>query len=120
MYLDPARGRLRPHSIGVMFSRNLEKRLHQYLDIKPQTPVVDVPKIKPHSFRDVFDRGRSTSGAVALSPTGYAWLDVVTKRVVAEDAFEIVVVCQRMWARPYEGHVAPQHIHKLRQFVDAR
>ena len=101
-YFDPETRKRKSRSIGVVLSYNLKSGPHQYLYIKPKTPVVDVPQIKLHSFRDVLDRGRSTSGAVALSPAGYAWLDVVTKRVVAEDALEVIVVGERMRARPYK------------------
>src|ERR1700730_6604858 len=87
-------------SISIPLSQNLEKRLDQYLYIEPKTPIVDVPQVELQSLRDVFDRWRGASRAIALRPTSDARLDVMTKGVIAQDIFEIVVVRQGMRAWP--------------------
>ena len=107
-------------SISVVLSQDFEQRLENNLDIKPKTPIVDVPKVQPHSFGDVFDRWCCASGTIALRPAGYSWFDVMSKGVVAQDSFEIVVMGQGMRTRAYQRHVPQQHIHELRQFIDAR
>src|ERR1700737_5188638 len=86
--------------------------------MRPKTPIVDVPQVELPPLRDVFDRWRRASRAIALRPTSDARLDVMTKGVIAQDIFEIVVVRQGMRAWPDQRHVALQNIQQLRQFVD--
>ena len=87
-------------SVSISFSQNLKKRLDQYLEVEPKTPIIDVPKIKLHALRDMFNRWRRASRAVALRPARDAWLDVMAISVVAHDILEIVVVGQRVWTWP--------------------
>jgi len=96
--------------VGITPSENLEDRLEQDQKVKPETPIINVPQIKLHALCGMFDCGHSASDPVALRPTCYAGLDVMAKRVITQQTFKVVVVCQRMRTRPYQRHVAPQHI----------
>ena len=102
-----------PCSVSVPFAQDFKKSLDQYLDVQPETPIIDVPQIKLHPLRDMFDRWRCASGAVALSPTSHARLDVMAKGVIAYDIFEMVVVGQSVRARPDQRHLTLQYIQQL-------
>ena len=70
-----------------------------------------------HALRYV----RSTASRLllrSLCPTGDARLDVTAKGVIAQNTFEIIVVCQRMRARSNQRHFTPRNIHDLGQLVD--
>src|SRR6516162_1252091 len=107
-------------SVSVPFSENLEDRLDQDQEVKPGTPIINVPQIELHTRCDMFDCRGGSPGAVALCPTGYARLDVIAKSIVAQYGFKVAVVsqCVRTW--PYQGHVADQHIPELRQIIETR
>ena len=92
-------------SIGIPFSQHLDKGLQQYLDIKPEAPIVDVPKIKLHPFGDVLDRWRGSPRAIALSPPGHARLDVMAKGVIADEPFEVIVARQCVGTRADQRHI---------------
>ena len=98
------------HLVGVPLSQHLKKCLDYDLDIEPEAPIIDVPKIKLHALGNMFDRWRLTPCAVALGPTGNTGLDVVSKGIIAQNIFEIAVVSQRVRTRPNQGHIAFQHI----------
>ena len=94
-------------SVSVPFAQNLEDRLDQDQQVKPEAPIVNVPQIELHALRNVFDRRRGTTGPIALRPARYAGLDVMAEGIVTQLSFKIVVVGQRVRARPNQGHVAP-------------
>src|SRR6266404_5093798 len=107
-----------PCSVSITLPHDRKKRLDQYLDVEPKAPIIDVPQIKLYTLCDAFDRRRLASCSVALCPTGDARLDVMAKGVIAQNTFEIVVVCQRMWARSNQRHFTPQNIQDLGQLID--
>ena len=105
-------------SVGIPLSQDLEARLDQDQQVKPEAPIVNVPQIELHALRNVFDRRRGTTGPIALRPARYAGLDVMAKGIVAQHGFKVVVVGQGVRTRSNQGHVARQNIPELRQFVD--
>ena len=87
-------------SVGVSLTQDFKDGLDQYLEIEPKTPVVDVPKVKLHTLRDVLNRWHGSSRAVALRPTRDSWLDVMSIGIIAYDVLEIVIVSQGVGSRP--------------------
>src|ERR1700680_5105840 len=87
-------------SVGVPFSKNLEDRLDQDQEVKPEAPIINIPQIELHALGDMFDGRRTASGAVALRPTCYAGLDVMAKSIVAQQRFKMAIVAQGVRTRP--------------------
>jgi hypothetical protein len=50
-----------PCLISIPLPQDLNERLHQYLDIEPKAPIVNVPEVKLYALCDMFDRWRRTS-----------------------------------------------------------
>ena len=86
--------------ISVTLSQDFIKCLDQDLDVEPKAPIVDIPQIQLHAFRDVFDRWRCSPCAITLGPSCHPGLDVMAKGVVAQNVFEVIVVGQRVRSWP--------------------
>src|SRR5258708_38487039 len=63
-------------SVSVTLSQDFKKSLEKYVYVEPQAPIIDIPQIELHALRDVLDCWCRTSRTIALSPPGYARLDV--------------------------------------------
>src|SRR5215813_2229773 len=59
------------------------------------------------------------SETVDLGPAGDAWLHMVAKGVTRDQLLIIMIMSSRMRAWSNNRHLAPQHIEKLWQLVDA-
>src|SRR6266700_2624747 len=96
--------------IGVALTKNLRNCLHQDLYIKPKAPIVNVPEIHLYPPRNLINRRSSTSQSIDLRPPSHSWLDVMSKRIVLKEFFEIIVVSKRMRAWSYQRHLPTQDI----------
>src|ERR1043166_9485863 len=79
-------------SIGLLLPDHRRKRLHEYLDVEPQAPIVDVPDVELNALLHHVDRGRLSSQPMDLGPTGNARLDVMAEGIFPDQLFVFVVV----------------------------
>ena len=68
VYLPPNAARELYCSVSISLSQDLKKRLDQYLEVEPKTPIIDVPKIKLHTLRDMFESMESRLSRRCIAP----------------------------------------------------
>src|SRR4051812_31653712 len=86
-------------SIGLFLSDHRRKRLHEYLDVEPQAPIVDVPKVELNALLHHVDRGRLASQPVDLGPTRNARFDMMAEGIFPDQLFVFIVVDRGMRPR---------------------
>src|SRR6186713_3062968 len=91
---DPAP--LAERSVGLLLPDHGRERLHEYLDVEPQAPIVDVPKVKLNALFHNVDGGCLASQAMDLGPTRNARFDMVTEGIFPDQLFVIIVVNRGM------------------------
>src|SRR5205807_6960509 len=99
--------------VGITTIQYLKRGLEQNCNVKPETPIVDIPKIV---FDAAFDRrgcGSRSPASVHLRPSCQSWLHTAPERVVPNHFVELIVVGQRMRARPHQRHVAFEDVEQL-------
>src|SRR3954447_10599416 len=68
-------------SIGLLLPDHRRKRLHEYLDVEPQAPFVDVREVGLTALLHHAARGRRSSHPMDLAPTGNARFDVMAEGI---------------------------------------
>src|SRR5215207_1400947 len=84
------------------------------LDVEADRPVFDVVEIVLDAL---LERGVATP-AVDLRPAGDARLDLVAEHVLRDAVLELLDEVGPLGAWTDEGHVPPEHVPELRQFVE--
>src|SRR6478735_9250273 len=87
---DPAP--LAERSIGLLLPDHRRKRLHEYLDVEPQAPIVDVPEVELNALLHHVDRGRLSPQPMDLGPTRNARFDMMAERIFPDPLFVFIVV----------------------------
>ena len=112
---------LRPPGATPHFSRSVTgqdgpDRLEENPDVEPQRPVLDVIEVVPHLLGFLLEVVRI---AVAdLRPACHAWTHRRSQTVVGDVLHENLLIAGGMRAWPDQVHLAPQHVHQLRHFVE--
>src|SRR3970282_2268865 len=88
-------------------------RAPQDLDVEAERPVLDVIEVVLDALLD----GRVAAPAVHLRPSGHAALHLVAQHVPGDALLELLDEARPLRARPYQGHVALEHVQELRQLV---
>jgi hypothetical protein len=88
---------------------NLLNRLPNYLDVKPKTPMIDVPDVESESLFPT-----ESIPAIHLGPTSDSRFDFVAASLFWAVPRQVI---HQEGPRANETHVASQDIPELRQFV---
>src|SRR5688572_19724013 len=56
--------------------------------------------------------------AIDLGPAGDPWLDGMSEHVLRNQALVLLVVCNGVWPRTNQGHLASQYVEDLWQLVE--
>jgi hypothetical protein len=87
--------------------------------VKPKTPIIDVPEIKGHSVPHLLHLCRLSPEAVHLRPPRYPWFDMMTECIVRYEVRVLIIMGDGMWARTDERHITLQHVKELRELINA-
>src|SRR5499425_1429941 len=102
-------------SIRVAVEENAADRHGDDLEVEPEGPSLDVLDV-------VFDarlQRRVAAEPVHLRPPCDAGLDLVTEHVARHSLTEALHEHGPLGARPHHAHLPAQHVHELRQLVEA-
>src|SRR5262249_52898812 len=111
---------IEPDSLISLLAQNFKACPEQNRQVKSERPVINIPKICAHALRHLMHGSGFPSQAVNLGPACHARLHGKPVLVTGDQGAVFHIVGDRMRTRADQGHVALQHIQKLRQLVDAR
>src|SRR5580704_10123487 len=72
--------------------RNLNAGKTKYFQVKPKTPIIDVPEIKGHSVPHLLHLGCLSPEAVHLRPPRHPWFDMMTECVVRYEVRVLIIM----------------------------
>ena len=83
---------IRSTLISISSPQHFKNSFYDDLDIEPKAPVVDVPKIKLHTFGNVLNRRSGSTCTITLGPASDPWLNMMPKSVISQYFFKVIVV----------------------------
>ena len=83
---------------GVATAQDFDWRLEQNSEVKPKTPVVDVPEIVFDASCDRGRRGSWSPASIHLCPACQSGLYASAERIISDDLVELVVMSHRVRA----------------------
>src|SRR5690606_26265087 len=115
---QPGRGRSAFElSIGVFVEEAFEDGEENDFQVQPEGPAADVVEVVFDAFLHLVEGVGFAAPAVDLGPAGDAGLDLVAEHVAADELAVLLIVGDGVGAGADDGHVAAQHIEKLRELV---
>src|SRR4029079_4751833 len=106
-------------SVGIAAPEELEDRVNEDAQVEPEAPILDVPKVAIDPLLHQLETGGFSAETIDLSPAGQAGLHVLPECVIGDELGVPVIVGYGMRSRTNDRHIAAQHVHELRQLVDA-
>ena len=98
--------------------QHVQERAPHDAEVEPETPVFHVPDVGLHAVLHLVHCFRLAAEALHLCPSRDAGFYQMAHHVTADQARVFLRMEQHVRARPYEAHVAFEHIDELRQLVD--
>src|SRR5262245_27445676 len=99
--------------LGTRSKQNNGNRPAEYLEVKPQRPVIDVFQVQPHPVGKISHVVLAADLPEASQPRLDAQAPPMRQVVESSDFIQL----QR--PRTHQAHFTAHHIHQLREFVDA-
>ena len=103
--------------IGFPYPQKVKQGTYEYIQVKAECPVPNVPQVKPHAAGHVGHGGRLTPVAKHLGDPGNAGLDGQPPHVARNEAGICFRMEEHMGTGTDNGHVTFQDIDELGEFV---